>query len=57
MLFMVVVYTFTGDVRLGQAQLQYCAVQHQRLFNYSDSLISQEVLSQIQNLQDLQHWL
>lgn len=49
--------TFTGDAGLGQAELPHGAVRHQRRLDHLDALVPQEVLTQIQDLQDLQHGL
>jgi len=50
------VYTFTCDAGLSQAELQQRAV-HQRLPDHLHALVPQEVLPQIQDLQDPQQRL
>lgn len=49
--------TFTGDAGLGQAKLQHWVVDHERFPDDLDPLVPQQILTQIQDLQDLQHWL
>lgn len=49
--------TFTGDAGLGQAKLQHGVVDHERFPDDLDPLVPQQIFTQIQDLQDLQHWL